>query len=222
MKAVFLLKIKRISLYFISKTRFYFSNRTELGSSTGMKRCWNLGSLVALHYSLHKMNSPLIFGWRQEALPKENNHPGEQPATNLQFLNVPTAKSKRNLSQHLRDRWMWVGGVGACQGLQLRRLRSAGIDTRWLGHTNLIQIPPRPCDCFHQIRYSTWCTACASFGQDVERQTMRMNSLKDRAEQSATTQSISDLCRLNSCKMVSKLRTAALGYTGPQLCIAGP
>jgi len=84
MNAVFLLKIKRISLYFISKTRFYFSNRTELGSSTGMKRCWNLGSLVALHYSLHKMNSLLIFGWRQEALPKENNHPGEQPATCLQ------------------------------------------------------------------------------------------------------------------------------------------
>lgn len=86
MKAVFLLKIKRISLYFISKTRFYFSNRTELGSSTGMKRCWNLGSLVALHYSLHKMNSLLIFGWRQEALPKENNHPGEQPATCLQQI----------------------------------------------------------------------------------------------------------------------------------------
>lgn len=54
---------------------------------------------------------------------------GEQPSRRA-TSNVSTANSKRNLSQHLRDRWMRVGGVGACQGLQLRRLRSAGIDTR--------------------------------------------------------------------------------------------
>lgn len=115
MKAVHLLKIKRVSLYFISKTRFYFSKRTELGSCTGVKRCWNPGPLAALHFSLHKMNSPLIFSWGQEVLPMENNHPGQQPTTNLRVLKVPTAKSKRNLSQHLRDRWVRLGGVRALQ-----------------------------------------------------------------------------------------------------------
>lgn len=60
----------------------------------------------------------------------------------------------RTVINELQDRSRSRGNTW---GLQLRSLRSTRIDTRWLSHTNLIQITPWACDCFHQIRYSTWC-----------------------------------------------------------------
>ena len=59
------------------------------------------------------------------------------------------------------DKWVsyktGAGALGTHEGLQLWSLRSTRIDTRWLSRTNLIQITLWTCDCFYQIRYSTWC-----------------------------------------------------------------
>lgn len=108
-----------------------------------------------------------------------------------------------------------AGALGTCEGLQLRRLRSARIDTRWVSRTNVIQITLWACDYFHQIRYSTWCSACASFARAVERQTIRMNSLKDRAEQPDTTSSEIFSAGLTHPKWWGKPQSATLGWTGP-------
>lgn len=65
--------------------------------------------------------------------------------------------------------------------------------------------------------------ARASFTQAVERQTIRMNILKDSVEQSTATYSNRDpLPRLNPSKMVNKLKPVTLGYSGSVLHITEP
>lgn len=72
----------------------------------------------------------------------------------------------------------------------------------------------------NKIQHMMW--ACASFTQAVERQTIRMNNLKDSVEQSTTIYSKRDLLpRLYRSKMVNKLKPVTLGYTRSVLCITG-